>query len=169
MFVIVNGLPASGKTTLAQAVGSLLEWPVLSKDVIKDALRDHFGARNREESRRLGRAAVDIMYGLVRSMPVALLDSVFDVRWAPGDLARLNRPWLEIYCDCPLEVARRRFLERHFALSGHMSEDADWPAWVASAGQPLGIAPLLRVDTTRPVDVRAVAAWIVQHQKVTPA
>jgi predicted kinase len=164
MIVLVNGLPASGKSTLALALGSVLDWPVVSKDVIKDALRDHFGASTRDESRRLGRAAIDIMYRLARSMPVALLDSVFDGRLAPADLARLHRPWLEVYCDVPLEVARSRFHKRQAALSPAPGEEADWPAWVASAGQPLGLGPLLRVDTTRQVDVRAVAHWILRQQ-----
>ena len=39
----------------------------------------------------------------------------------------------------------------------------DWPEWVARA-QPLALTPVLRVDTTRPVDhaelVRAVRAHL---------
>jgi predicted kinase len=37
LLVIVNGLPGSGKTTLARRLGAALEAPVVSKDALKEA------------------------------------------------------------------------------------------------------------------------------------
>jgi len=45
LVVLVNGLPASGKTTLARALSRRLSLPLLSKDVIKEAHADIFGAQ----------------------------------------------------------------------------------------------------------------------------
>lgn len=45
LVVLVNGLPAAGKTTLARALSRRLSLPLLSKDVIKEAHADIFGTR----------------------------------------------------------------------------------------------------------------------------
>ncbi len=41
--IIVCGPPASGKTLLAEQLSLTLSLPVISKDLIKDALMDHLG------------------------------------------------------------------------------------------------------------------------------
>src|SRR4051794_10844242 len=41
--VVVSGIPASGKTTLARQLALALELPLVSKDVIKEALFDALG------------------------------------------------------------------------------------------------------------------------------
>jgi adenylate kinase family enzyme len=44
MVVLVNGLPAAGKSTLAPPLACELGLPVISKDVIKEAHADVLGA-----------------------------------------------------------------------------------------------------------------------------
>lgn len=70
----------------------------------------------------------------------------------------------EVWCDVPLEVARARFAARaagrhlvHRESSG--THDGDWDGWAVGA-EPLGLGTVLRVDTTRPVDVPALAALL---------
>src|ERR1700691_3491513 len=43
--VLVNGVPASGKTTLARGLARRLRLPLFSKDVIKEAHAEVFGAQ----------------------------------------------------------------------------------------------------------------------------
>jgi hypothetical protein len=37
--------------------------------------------------------------------------------------------------------------------------DDEWDSWRCTA-RPLQIGPTLRVDTTKPIDARAIIAWI---------
>ena len=57
--VLVNGVPATGKSSIARAVGARLELPVLSLDSIKEALFDELGDADgdREFGRARGRAS----------------------------------------------------------------------------------------------------------------
>jgi hypothetical protein len=67
----------------------------------------------------------------------------------------------ELWCDVPLETARRRFEARHprHRIHGELLTDDEWEHWRRTA-QPLEIGPVLRVDTSGPADVPAITAWI---------
>ena len=60
--ILVAGMPASGKSTIAEKISEALEIPMLSKDAIKEVLFDDLGFRSREEKVRLGVAAMHILY-----------------------------------------------------------------------------------------------------------
>ena len=66
--IIVTGIPASGKSTLAEELGKRLELPVFSKDAVKERLYDTIGFQSREEKVRLGIAAMNIMYDIAEQM-----------------------------------------------------------------------------------------------------
>jgi glucokinase len=74
---------------------------------------------------------------------------------------------MEIWCDVPLEIARRRYEDRHprrHPIHGELLTDTDWERWRRTA-QPLRIGPLLKLDTTSPVDTDTLITWI--HQQNT--
>ncbi len=60
--ILVTGIPASGKSRMADYFAERLDIPVISKDTIKELLFDDVGFCGREEKVRLGIAAMDIMY-----------------------------------------------------------------------------------------------------------
>ena len=158
-FVLVGGWPGSGKTTLSSALAAELGIPHLAKDVVKEALMDSLGApADVEASRRLGRAAVFALLGAAQGCPAAVIDST----WYPyaEPLARsLPGPIVEVRCLVPVEVARERYFgrdrdQRH--LDGLRGEAELWGEEVA----PLGLGPLLEVDTAGEVDVTELAAVV---------
>src|SRR5258708_20772393 len=61
--VIVCGPPASGKTTLADAIGTRLGLPVIAKDLVKERLMDHVGA-----DPNLGAAAFAVQFAIAREL-----------------------------------------------------------------------------------------------------
>lgn len=60
--ILVTGIPAAGKSTMAGVLAERLGLPVISKDAIKEILFDHVGFRSRAEKDSLGIASMQIMY-----------------------------------------------------------------------------------------------------------
>ena len=60
--ILVTGIPAAGKSTIARKLSKELDLPVISKDDIKEIMFDDVGFRSRDEKVALGVAAMDIMY-----------------------------------------------------------------------------------------------------------
>jgi predicted kinase len=157
--VLVAGWPGSGKTTLAAELATELGLPLLSKDEIKEALMDGLGRPGTvAESRQLGRAAVLAMLRVAARCPGAVLDSTwFDyalplARSLPGYLA-------EVHCTVPRELARARYQARTAGRhAGHLDADrTDAELW-GEPVRPLGLGPVITVDTSGPVDIAQLAA-----------
>jgi len=51
--ILITGMPASGKSTMAETISERLKLPVISKDKIKELLFDNVGFRSREEKVKL--------------------------------------------------------------------------------------------------------------------
>ena len=60
--ILVTGIPAAGKSTIAKYVSEKLDIPMISKDGIKELLFDDVGFNSREEKVKLGNASASIMY-----------------------------------------------------------------------------------------------------------
>ncbi|MFF2831937.1 AAA family ATPase [Cellulosimicrobium cellulans] len=159
--VMVNGLPGAGKSTLAPSLARALGATSLSKDAVKEALASVAPPTLRGA---LGAIAMDTVWRLAaRTAGIAVVDSWWflprDLGFARSgvEVARAGRV-VEVWCNVPVEVARQRFEERvrHEVHDDGRDMEREWAAWSA-AGAPLGIGPVVRVDTTSPVDVGGLA------------
>jgi predicted kinase len=156
-FVIVGGAPATGKTTLARALGVSLGLPVITKDDVKEALATPFATGDREWSKQLGVAAYSVLYAVAERILAAgqglVLESNF---WHPDseeslrELARLA-PTVVIVCQTTDVLRRRRFEERAARGRHRVHVDsailAEWTADDAKFRIDVRV-PRLVVDTT---------------------
>lgn len=116
--VIVGGAPATGKTTLALALGTAIGLPVLTKDDIKEALAEPFATGDRDWSRKLGVAAYSVLFAVAERVLAAGHGLILETNFRSGisdaplrTLARLV-PTVVIVCRVPNPLRRKRFEER---------------------------------------------------------
>ena len=167
--VLVNGVPASGKSGVAAALSARLGWPVLSLDTVKAPFLTELAPVDRPQNRVLGRASLNAMFDLVAAAPAGsgfVLDAWFGFQPPEVVQAALDRvgPVLlaEVWCDAPAQVIGARYGARVEARGpGHPGREYV-PELIALAGRaaPTGMAPVLRVDTTVPFDAGAAVAWL---------
>ena len=179
--LLVNGLPASGKTSVARAVTSRTGWPLLTLDSIKEPFFDQLGIGDRAFNRQLGRAAYQAIWSIIADAPDGahvVIDAWFWLE--PIEVLRqcLDRAGVtavaEVWCEAPGTVLAERYIARaHLRHPGHPGIDyAPELAARAAAVAPLGLFPLLRIDTTGPLDVarlmQFVSSALVAPQPMDP-
>ena len=158
--VMVNGLPGSGKSTLAPRLAATLGAACLSQDRIKEALADAVVT----DVPRLGTVAMDTVWTLGAAINgMVVVDSwCRDLDRARTGLARSGATaTVEIWCDVPAGLARARYVarKRHTVHADAEKLATEWAGWAAAAA-PLALGPVIRVDTARPVDLRALGEQV---------
>ena len=164
--VLVNGVPASGKTTLAASlVGHLTANGVaavpLSLDVIKECLYTHVGTGDRDYNRMLGRASYHGIFASISAFPDTLVPVIDawhgfvprEVLQEHLETAGVERV-IEVWCDVAPTLAADRYRARaHLRSAGHPPASyADELFDLARRAGPLELGPTIRIDTAQPIE-----------------
>ncbi|NIZ62556.1 hypothetical protein DL239_16410 [Sedimentitalea sp. CY04] len=175
--VVVTGLPASGKTTVARQLAELLNLPLLDKDDFLEELYEEQFPETRDERRELSKISDTLFQQCALNLDAVVLvshwrpscglqDTGTPTQWVQKHFDRI----VEVNCECSPEMATTRFLNRT-RHPGHLDQDRD-PADLAAdmavlaSGYPLGLGALITVNTEAQVDLPTLAAEVLRYQSV---
>ncbi|MBC7621199.1 MAG: AAA family ATPase [Candidatus Saccharibacteria bacterium] len=163
-FIVVTGLPASGKSTLARAIASSLAIPLFDKDTLLEAQFENLPVPDAKTRKNLSQLADHEFRKLACKVdsailvswwkhPLSLVDSGTHTEW----LTELPGKRTEVHCNCSANVAAERFLARK-RHTGHL--DNRWTrlelienfTHQAALG-PLGIGEVIELDTGSPTEL----------------
>lgn len=178
LLLIVNGPPASGKTTLGQQLADELGIPMFSKDAIKEELYDSLGPVVRKVFRHLGEASMRLMYLTGRTTLSSgigvVLEANFNHGISEGDLGVLMplAVPLMVHCAAPTDELVDRYEERdedgerHPVHEGGDASDDLKDELDDGVYEPLDLPiPTLEVDSTDGFDppLEQILTWISEQ------
>lgn len=179
-FVVVTGLPASGKTTLAAGVAQALGWPHFDKDQLLEQLFDDEGVGDARWRTALSKRAD----GLLKASACSVANAVVSSWWrhpASADDSGTSTHWLaqqqtsviELHCLCSPTVATNRFLarKRHRGhLDGRWSFHELLERYTAQSELgPLFPGKVIKVDTRDTMAQRSIQALGHQIMQSLPS
>jgi predicted kinase len=157
-FVLISGLPGSGKTTLARRLAPGLHLPLIDKDDILHRLFESKGIGDAGWRRTLSRESDELLQHHAAGSDGAVLVSFWRLPGMPSDsgtptdwLPTLSNRLVNVHCVCEPEVAARRFLQRR-RHPGHLDGQPSYADVLASLRTlsclaPLDIGHRIDVDT----------------------
>lgn len=167
--ILINGVPASGKSTVARAIAAGLGVPLMTLDTVKEPLFSHFGTGDREHNRTLGRASYAIIFAAIADWPdpaTVVIDAWFGFQ--PAEVLRRHLATAgigrtaEIWCHAPGPVLAARYAARVGTRSaGHPGAEY-LPELVAlnERATPTGLGATFDIDTTEALRLDAIMGWL---------
>ena len=167
--LLVNGVPASGKSTVARGLSARIKCPLMTLDTIKDPLFEEFGVGDRAHNRKLGRASYGAIFAAIGDWPdpsMVVIDAwfgfqpieVLERHLATAGIGRVA----EIWCHAPGRVLAERYGARLATRSpGHPGADYI-PELIElnKRAAPSARWPLFDVDTTKETPFDTIVTWV---------
>ena len=181
VLAIVGGLPGTGKSTLAHGLSDQLGWTVLRSDEVRKDLAglghlaratDDYGKGLYDE--RTTAKTYDALLDRARSLLELGEPVILDVSWSTADWREKARAvardtsseLLELRCDAPVELARKRLVARARAGIDASDANSEIAARMAAAADPWPTA--ITVDTSSGRE-EAVIAGVAALDSAAPS
>jgi AAA domain len=170
-FVVVSGLPGSGKTTLARQLAPALHLQLIDKDDILERLFESKGIGDALWRRALSRESDVVLQEQARASPGAVLTSMWHLPGMAADsgtptrwLGELSNLIVQVHCVCSPEIAAARFAHRKRHV-GHLDGSATFADVLAALRShdrrgALDIGPRVDLDTTGEPDIDSLVGQI---------
>jgi len=175
-FVVVSGIPASGKSTLANQLALRINLPLIDKDDLLIGLFESAPCETQEERTELSRRSDDLFRDQASKSSGAILVSFWHqegmhsksgtpLNW----VFELSTTLAAIHCECPRKIALSRFTRRT-RHPGHQDSrrttgELEKQFKELSSLGPLPFPNQITVDTTVEVDLDSLVVSV----KAAPA
>jgi len=151
-YVVVTGLPGSGKTTVGRSLNRRLSLALIDKDDILESLFDSLGSPDLGARERLSRAADEVVLRVAASSPGAILVNWWHRQTAVARLSGLSGRLVEVLCEAPPDLCAARWSSR-VRHPGHHDDIRPASPTPPPPFEPLlAPHPLIRVDTSTRLD-----------------
>jgi predicted kinase len=166
LLIVVTGMPAAGKTTIARALAAELKLPLVTKDDLKERLFDELGTGDSDWSRRVGGAAYALLFDWCREFLAAGCAVMVEANFFAGSQEEQFRALpphrlVQVHCRAPLELLATRYGNRDARHPGHLDHkrvDELHERFTSGAHAALALdGELIEVGTSRGVDVGRLA------------
>ncbi|WP_423732372.1 AAA family ATPase [Hafnia paralvei] len=167
--VLVNGVPASGKSTVARLLSEHFALPILTIDGIKEPFMAQFEEIDRPFNRRLGCAAYEVIWSIIGDSPTQcafIVDAWFGFQPKEALERYLKQAGvtrvLEVWNQIPGNLAAARYAQRlDVRRNGHPGEEyLPELTKLADNAQPMSLGPVYIVEQANPVDSAALVGWL---------
>ncbi|OON42130.1 AAA family ATPase [Izhakiella australiensis] len=168
--ILVNGIPASGKSSVAKVISQYFNIPILSIDEIKEPFMLQFAdVIDRTLNRKLGYAAYESMFNIVRDSPedsVFILDAWFGFRDKSVLLDYLQQSGVERVIEVWNEISPTLVAERYQSrcskrIKGHPGEEYISELMVlAEKACPMEVGDLYTLNQNQQANNDALISWI---------
>jgi len=169
--VLVNGIPASGKSTLTRALSQHFGWPVLTLDSLKEPFMSCFAPVDRQRNRQLGCAAYQAIWNIVEQAPASqiwLIDAWFGFQprtlleqgLKQAGVEEVLELWLKIEPEIAVARYQARLSQRPPGHPG--AEYLPELRQLAQQAAPMALGPVLTLDACAQ-DMAAAIHWLQQQ------